>query len=688
VSEPQEAPRAPVDALPPDRTPFQESIQAMITDRTAQGLPVPAVAYEYQADPRVSAVLAPGEQASILATTTLTFDHPEQAGHERWPDFVVEDHMPPEAEGFVQAGDYTAEIRDRLEQEIPGIWDQYEFGYEPRTYVFTEEYTLTGSEQEAAAPSAATTLDEILMGLTYNGPDLDYTIGFSIKIFGWEVAGFRAGFALDWGLGIRLPMELTVTAAAPIPEGSSFGPLSVVRGLDWTATDYGDAGVEPESGNEFVLRFEFFLGIKLTIFGIPIVNYAIDVDIDRSSSFQTPFGPGQLFDLPSLDVEIFTIDIGVASGGVGFALTPKAGSEKYTAAWAASGDGSGSGLVVYTDPAVPVALSSVLAIDGPGSAGVLMDEFEYWFNRFLLELALYFRINLLNLINQRYDVPLADFDLSGVFGDLGVGVHDGTPATVSLALPVENVAPAALIDRSDAWMIQGVPTLLMHTGDPFPFAGTAVDPGRDDLALSWDWDDGGPAPDVTTVYPVPGTVTETRTHACASPCLYSIGFQVVDDDGALSEDRVAVVNCDPCGVPPEPVETWLARTDLAAGAWSDVECRLAIAGHMSSVFGELRDISTPEAAHEILWLGPDNDDAFERLDRELLLTWLNFGAGAFEYMDLVDTDEDGMPDTPFAVVVDTAETVRRNPSSTPQELFDQTMILRDINEPDSPVGGI
>jgi hypothetical protein len=688
VAVPQQARPGPSQVVPPDLTPFQESIQSAVAARRVQGLPVPVITYDYSSDGSASARLAAGEQATVTATTTIVFDDPVQAGHDVWPRFVVEDNMPPEAEGFVQAGDYTDQIRDRLALEIPGVWDQYQFGYEPRTYVFTEEYILTGSEQESGVPPSAVTLDEILMGFTYTGPNLDYTIGFSIRIFGWEICGFRAGFALDWGLGVRLPMEMGVTAAAPLLEGMPYSPTSVLQGLDWTATDYSDVGVAPESGNEFVLRFEFFLGIRLTVFGVPIVNYAIDVDIDKSSSFKTPFGPGEYFALPSLDVEIFTIDIGVASGGVGFALTPKAGSDKFTASWAASGDGSGGGALLYSDPAVPVALNTVLPLDGPGMTDVRIDQLEYWFNQFLLELALYFRLNLIGLINERWDIPLADFDLSGVLGDLGVGVHPGTVGHVDVAVPVANVVPTGLIDRSAAWNIQGVPTLLMHTGDAFPFTGTAADPGRDDLTLSWDWDDGGPAPDVSTFYPLPGEVTETQPHACQSLCLYSVGFQVVDDDGALSEDRVAVVSCGPPGTAPASADAWIAELQTGVAAPGNANCLLAICGHMSGVFGEVRDASTPAAAEAVLAIDPELSSGFDRLDRELLLTWLNFSNGAFDYMDLVDTDEDGVPETPFAVVVDTAEMVRLNPGSTNKELFDQIMILRDINEPNAPVGGI
>lgn len=689
ASQPQDVIHAPAEALPPDKTPFQESMQAKIAEWKAQGLPVPAVTYEYQASPGASKLLAPGEQATVVATTTFEFENPEQAGETEWPAFVVEDHMPPGAQGFVNAGDYTEAIRDRVEQQFPGIWDQYEFGHEPRTYTYIEEYTLTGSDQPAEVGTSAVTLDQILMGFTYTGPKIHVGTEFHIYIFGWELAGFKAGFDLDWGIGLRLPMELGLASAGPLFEGSASSPTSTAQGLDWTATDFSNVGVAPENGNEFVLRFQFFLGVRLVLFGIPIIDYSIDIDTDASDSFQTPFGPGQYFDLPSLDIEIYTIDIGVANGGFGFALTPKAGSDKYTASWTASGDATGSGTLEYTDPTVPVPLSSVLALDGPGTATVKLDNLDYWLNQFLLELAAYFRISLLGLINGRWDLPLADFDLSGLFPDLKLGVHDGTAGTVTMALPISNVPPTAGIDISGATTIQGVPTFLLHTGEPLAFVGTGSDPGQDDLTLNWDWDDGGVTPDVSTVYPVPGSITETQMHACQSLCLFSVGFEVVDDDGASAQDQVAVVSCGPAGTAPQSADAWIAWIDgVPAGITADLDCQLAIVSHMSGVFGEIRDASTPEAARAILAIDPESDNGFERLDRELLLTWLNFGSGAFDYPDLVDTNEDGIPDTALSVVMDIAEALRRDPFATNQQLFDQITMLRAINEPNAPIGGI
>ena len=64
---------------------------------------------------------------------------------------------------------------------------------------------------------------------------------------------------------------------------------------------------------------------------------------------------------------------------------------------------------------------------------------------------------------------------------------------------VNNVEPTAAIDDTGTILINGVPTIITSAGSPVTFSGNSTDPGSDDLTLTWDWDDGPPAPDVTMV---------------------------------------------------------------------------------------------------------------------------------------------------------------------------------------------
>jgi hypothetical protein len=62
------------------------------------------------------------------------------------------------------------------------------------------------------------------------------------------------------------------------------------------------------------------------------------------------------------------------------------------------------------------------------------------------------------------------------------------------------------------------------------------------------------------------------------------------------------------------------------------------------------------------------------------VAWLNFASGAFDYMEMLDTDHNGRGDTPFSEVVAEAEMVLLNPASTERELRRQTWMLHHIKE--------
>ena len=75
-------------------------------------------------------------------------------------------------------------------------------------------------------------------------------------------------------------------------------------------------------------------------------------------------------------------------------------------------------------------------------------------------------------------------------------------------------------------------------------------------------------------------------------------------------------------------------------------------------------------------INQNTGSATQKLDRELLAAWLNFANGAFDLTELVDTDGNGVGDTPFATVMATAESVRIGPSSDAQKLAQRNILLR------------
>ena len=108
------------------------------------------------------------------------------------------------------------------------------------------------------------------------------------------------------------------------------------------------------------------------------------------------------------------------------------------------------------------------------------------------------------------------------------------------------------------------------------------------------------------------------------------------------------------------------------------QCYLAITRFMSTVFSEHRLLNSVAQAFDVLAINQNSGSETQKLDRELLAAWLNFANGAFDLGELVDTDGNGSPDTAFATVMATAESVRIGPSTDAQKIA-QRNILEQIN---------
>jgi len=694
-------PTAQQDPYADQHTPFQRSLMQSIAERRARGLPVPdSVSYSIvrrAAEPEGIALRqAPGAESgtTLEATTTVRFTHAAQAGFGQWPALVVRGAVPRNGTGFVHEGDYTDDVRRQIAERYPNANVDFDTG--PRTYTITETMT----DRNAPAPGSLLDLTNqgllsmpsagLLMGFTVPGPNLDYHIEYNLSVcvvwvFGcwveWEIVDFWAGFQLDWTIATRLPMTVTLTSPDPVEEGSTFTPTSAAAGLDWSAEDYATAGVPELDGNEYDMEFIFKTGVFLTVSYIPVVDVGVDVNVGGVSSFTTPLGPGAMFSLPPLDISIWNLDVALAEADFGVRLTPQAGSDRFTADWAATGNGSGSGNVTYTTAGQNVTLGAIHAVDGPGNASVGLDNFRYHFTQFGLDLGLYFSLWVAGW-DHTWTIPITQFDLSSVTGGLYVGTHSGTPGAVSLLVPITNVAPTALISRAGALMLGGQPTFLTHDGGTLTFTGEAADPGRDDLTLAWDWDDGAPSPDVSTTYPTPYHVSENQTHRFSGACLYQVALRVEDDDQAVGQDRVPVIVAGPAGNLARLDGYWqhqLARVGARDFDDATLDCYLAVAAHMSGVLGEVRDISSIARAYDVLFPRQNGGSPLEQFDRALLVAWLNFAHGAIGYTQLVDTNGDRIPDTPFADALAAAEAARLSPETAPGQIRRLTAMLHQIS---------
>ncbi len=450
------------------KTPIQRALQTTFEERRAYRLPVPSqVSYEnhVSASPDSSGAVAgkTGRRPQISGKTILHFDNPSQAGYKKWPSLVVKDSLPDRAKGFVSPGDYTQAMREWREQKEPGIWKRYEFGYEPRTYIITETFEITYPGEKAQvlglAPTSisdSTTVEQILLGFTYLGPNLNYTIEVGCEDLGTYA---KAGFELDWAFGLRLPVEVSLTAPDSMTIGSTYSLSSSITPLDWSEADYEQAGVAAEGGNESVLRFKFFLGAKAEILWIPVLDWALDVDFDKSQSFTTPFGPGVEFPITEFDLSPHLTGLewgfdNILSLGIGLVLKPYLGSDKITADWQAvpGGDASGNGFLRYSSPRTPVIFGPVIACDlGPTNyAHIRLSEFRYWFTRFLIELDGYIALDLFGFEAKTEPFEIADFDPSSLTNDLSIGIHVGTNGDLDHNVLVVDhnplrVSPASLL---------------------------------------------------------------------------------------------------------------------------------------------------------------------------------------------------------------------------------------------------
>jgi subtilisin family serine protease len=269
---------------------------------------------------------------------------------------------------------------------------------------------------------------------------------------------------------------------------------------------------------------------------------------------------------------------------------------------------------------------------------------------------------------------------------------DGDTGSSQFSLTVDNVNPTAAINLAGTVNIGGTQTFLAHAGVPVNFAGRSTDPGSDDLALSWDWGDGAPSPDVTTPYLVngpgadpfpspsvqPRDVTDNKSHAFGEACSYTITFSSRDDDAGSASSAAAVIITGNAGA--NQGSGYWYRQYKGGGEFSNstLSCYLAIVRYMSAVWAEVRPLSTFAQAQDAL-KSVNNSGARQILDQQLIAVWLNFANGALDLDELVDTNGDRVADTRFEDVVRHAEAVRLDPASTTAQLNAQKNILERIN---------
>jgi hypothetical protein len=693
-------------------TPLQNRIANRLASRSERGLRTPAVSFQFTSPQGTSLSeiqsrqYGPEQGYSYTAITVIRYNGPADAGLKEWPALTVT----PEQSRKLHVT--SEQLRDRYlskkDKASPGFWQRHEFGQEPRTYTIKETGTVIYPKARPAVARMSLSPTTDVSSLVTNQQDLVF--GFSIDMprlhgsrsFGVDdVEELEFSFDAEWDFGLRLPVAGMLNSIGPMAEGSTYSPTSTMLGLNYSAAQYAAVGLPSQSGNEVFFHWLEQGCVELSGI-VDSGRQCAGPDVTRTKDFTTPFGSGASVPFPTINLSILDYEL----AGIDLDIASRVGSDRITGDWSVLGAAAGSGHLEYTDPSVPAILSSVRAIDGPGQALFSVDGLLYHFTHFSVSpsLSLWVDIHVAIPLAPDFDwddswsVDLGTYDLSDFIdhdfidsNGASVGLHHNVTYTgatqLTMNVPVANVAPSAAITVAGGqeYNFNGVPTRIGNTGEAFSFTGRSHDPGRDGLTLSWDWGDGAPAPDVSTLYPLagatgPNDATDLRSHAFGRACLYDVTFKSVDDDNASGEDHSSILITQASG--PARLEGFWQHQLSGDGSVLEpavINCYLAIVARVSSIFSEVRSVSTPAEAFAVANLPQNAGSEREQLDREILVAWLNFASGAIGYAKLVDSDRDGVNDTPFFQVMQNAEAVRLNPLATAKALKDKIQLVHQLS---------
>jgi len=465
----------PYDGEP--ATQFQTELAEAITQRQAAGLPIPEITFttstQVESLSTFSMLQADSSGEDTVTTTSTTvvyFDGPQEAGYLVWPDVEISGMLAGDTANSFTTGNLTEDVRNGVDSQYPGFWNYVDFGKEAREYTITEttevapgsgpppaELSLLNSLQISSPedvppdPVLPTTTEPILMGFTYTGPSLDYSIRQQVKscAYIWpfgnvcvEWAYIKAGFALDWALGLRLPAEVTLSQT----EGADPAIPAFETSLtpqNWSVAEYSSYNVAPEpnaetetDGNEFVLRLEIFAGVQVRVLGAELV-YGLNINQDHSQSFTTPFGDNSGFSIFEITIPLITFppedddnnnddDDGLVGSGIfeisiGLAISPVLGSDKITADWSATDEGGceETGTLEYGSPGIPVLIPISKCTPGEDSEiSVVLNNFRYYLNQFSFDIGPAVSIRVLTLQIEPDLEPLFNLPLNSIFNIL------------------------------------------------------------------------------------------------------------------------------------------------------------------------------------------------------------------------------------------------------------------------------
>jgi len=270
------------------------------------------------------------------------------------------------------------------------------------------------------------------MGFTYQIPHLIWEFHWDLPIIGIPLA--EGGYNIDIGFGLRLPVQNVLEYPEIMVIGSQYPLFTSLTGLDWTASDFANAGLLPDE-NEFLCKFIVNLWLNI----LTVEDFDVDINIDESRSFITPIGLGDTFSLPAIQVPLnpvieSVIGIPISSFvDLTLEIEPNLGSNKITATWKAENGAYGTGSLTwhYNDERLQFNIQTHNVVS---QAKITLSDFRYWFTVFKLDFIL--DIDFKGLIGALpdFEIPLFTLDLSDIIGsiDLSMGEHEYTIGSITV----------------------------------------------------------------------------------------------------------------------------------------------------------------------------------------------------------------------------------------------------------------
>ncbi len=450
-------------------TSLQSALAAAISQRQAAGLPVPDVTFIEQPG-RLSSFGAQSPPLGLdsagetINTTIIYFEGPHEAGYDAWPAPEILGELAGDETTAFTTGDLTEQYRAGMENLIPGIWENIEFGQEAQQYTIVETTKISApAENQSLAVNSLNATQEtsgdILMGFTLPGPDIDYTIQYTFETcvgpywwMPWQIcaewASIKAGVQFGFGFGLRLPASASLTGPDQVEPGSIANFTSSLTGEDWDEAKYKSYQVAEEHGNELVLRYAFWAGVDITILGedvCPLEAYSIPCHTpdesyyDGSASFVTPFGQDATIPIPALPIVLFHIEKeDVLEFTASLTITPMLTGTQITASWEASGACWASGMLTYAEPAVPVyfGFAACNPLIGSNQVTVELSDFRYNFSQFKLQLGGLVEVVVVNMFTGTMETPIGPpIELGSIFDGVYLGGHKQCGLTITGSLP-------------------------------------------------------------------------------------------------------------------------------------------------------------------------------------------------------------------------------------------------------------